>query len=291
MPINPISATLLRTGKVLDRRRIGERREQQLAGRESYRTASGTRRAPPRAASRCRTSTTTSSAAARRPARRADARGRGHVRLLLHRREPRLVLRPRDGKFVQSQSMVDGRWYATATTLGDGRIMAFSGLELSRRHQQHGRDLRSAERRRRWSSSDRPRRSRHRSTRDMRCCRTARSSSRARAAALERQRMDLQPGGGTWTSSARDDARPELRLRRPPAAPAADLRAEGHDLRRRQPRHERRRRSSTCPRPRRAGRRAEHVDRPHPDERGDPAQRQGSRGGRLGEQREPRHAG
>jgi hypothetical protein len=24
--------------------------------------------------------------------------------------------------------MVDGRWYATATTLGDGRIMAMSGL-------------------------------------------------------------------------------------------------------------------------------------------------------------------
>jgi len=33
--------------------------------------------------------------------------------------------------FVQSQSMVDGRWYATATALGDGRIMAFSGLGLS----------------------------------------------------------------------------------------------------------------------------------------------------------------
>ncbi len=27
--------------------------------------------------------------------------------------------------------MVDGRWYATATTLGDGRIMTFSGLNLA----------------------------------------------------------------------------------------------------------------------------------------------------------------
>ena len=35
---------------------------------------------------------------------------------------------PAKGRFAQSQSMVDGRWYATATTLGDGRIMAFSGL-------------------------------------------------------------------------------------------------------------------------------------------------------------------
>src|SRR5579862_1854430 len=30
-------------------------------------------------------------------------------------------------RFAQSESMVDGRWYATATTLGDGRVMAFSG--------------------------------------------------------------------------------------------------------------------------------------------------------------------
>ena len=27
--------------------------------------------------------------------------------------------------------MVNGRWYATATTLGDGRVMTFSGLSLS----------------------------------------------------------------------------------------------------------------------------------------------------------------
>jgi len=27
--------------------------------------------------------------------------------------------------------MVNGRWYATATTLGDGRIMTFSGLNLT----------------------------------------------------------------------------------------------------------------------------------------------------------------
>src|SRR6266699_154889 len=32
------------------------------------------------------------------------------------------------GQFVQSQSMVDGRWYASATALGDGRIMTFSGV-------------------------------------------------------------------------------------------------------------------------------------------------------------------
>jgi hypothetical protein len=34
-------------------------------------------------------------------------------------------------RFTQAQSMVDGRWYATATALGDGRIMAWSGLDSS----------------------------------------------------------------------------------------------------------------------------------------------------------------
>ncbi len=38
------------------------------------------------------------------------------------------IFDPLTGQFVQSHSMADGRWYATATTLGDGRIMAISGL-------------------------------------------------------------------------------------------------------------------------------------------------------------------
>jgi hypothetical protein len=35
---------------------------------------------------------------------------------------------PATGAFNQSQNMADGRWYATATTLGDGRVMAIGGL-------------------------------------------------------------------------------------------------------------------------------------------------------------------
>ena len=38
------------------------------------------------------------------------------------------IFDPVTASFLQSQSMNDGRWYATATALGDGRIMAFSGL-------------------------------------------------------------------------------------------------------------------------------------------------------------------
>ncbi len=36
---------------------------------------------------------------------------------------------PKTGNFVGLQSMAHGRWYPTGTTLGDGRIMVFSGLD------------------------------------------------------------------------------------------------------------------------------------------------------------------
>src|SRR5207245_9466621 len=38
------------------------------------------------------------------------------------------IFNPATGQYVQAQNMVDGRWYATATALADGRIMAMSGL-------------------------------------------------------------------------------------------------------------------------------------------------------------------
>src|SRR5215471_1743612 len=41
------------------------------------------------------------------------------------------IFDPVTQSFVRAQSMVDGRWYATATELGDGRIMAFSGYNSS----------------------------------------------------------------------------------------------------------------------------------------------------------------
>src|SRR5437762_2187865 len=39
------------------------------------------------------------------------------------------IFNPVTNQYVQSQNMVDGRWYATATELADGRIMAMSGLK------------------------------------------------------------------------------------------------------------------------------------------------------------------
>jgi hypothetical protein len=38
------------------------------------------------------------------------------------------VYSPSTGQFTNLESMAHGRWYPTATTLGDGRILAFSGL-------------------------------------------------------------------------------------------------------------------------------------------------------------------
>src|SRR5262249_714108 len=38
------------------------------------------------------------------------------------------IFNPVTSHYVQSQNMVDGRWYGTATALADGRIMAMAGL-------------------------------------------------------------------------------------------------------------------------------------------------------------------
>jgi len=48
------------------------------------------------------------------------------------RGEPRVaVYDPATGSFTNVQSMAVGRWYPTATMLGDGRVMAFSGLDVN----------------------------------------------------------------------------------------------------------------------------------------------------------------
>src|SRR6185437_11692324 len=38
------------------------------------------------------------------------------------------IFDPAANTFSNAQSMADGRWYPTLVTLGDGRVMAFSGL-------------------------------------------------------------------------------------------------------------------------------------------------------------------
>ena len=131
-PINPISATLLHTGKVLVIAGSENDANNHSTGAESYRNAiwdpagtdassitvqnidydvfcSGTAQLP-----HGRTLTIGGS---------SDYSFKGDKRAS--------IFDPATEEFVQSQDMADGRWYGTATALGDGRIMAFSGLGLS----------------------------------------------------------------------------------------------------------------------------------------------------------------
>ena len=56
--------------------------------------------------------------------------------------EPRnAVFDPATGLFTDIENMAHGRWYPTVTTLGDGRVMTFSGLLEDRRHEYVGRNL------------------------------------------------------------------------------------------------------------------------------------------------------
>ncbi|HEX4440973.1 MAG TPA: galactose oxidase-like domain-containing protein [Thermoanaerobaculia bacterium] len=131
MPINPISATLLHTGKVLIVAGSENDAHNNSEGSESYRAAIWDP-----------TGTTQSSIAVQNLTYDVFCSGTA----TLPDGRPLVVGGTSDytftgdnrasffdaatGKFVQSQSMVDGRWYASAISLGDGRIMAFSGLKL-----------------------------------------------------------------------------------------------------------------------------------------------------------------
>src|SRR5262249_47860695 len=134
-------------------------------------------------------------------------------------------------------SMVDGRWYATATALGDGRIMAFSGLSLSggTNNTVEIYDLRNAEAG--WTSPvaapfSPPPVSAH-ATAAKRLRLLHRPGHRA-----ERQRLALRPGVQDVDGVGPDDPRPRLRLGCPLAALAAELHAAGDELWRRQSGHE-----------------------------------------------------
>jgi fibronectin type 3 domain-containing protein len=132
MPINPISATLLRNGKVLIVSGSENDASNHSEGSESYRNAVWDP-----------TGTTQASIAVQNidydvfcsgtgvlPDGRALVVGGTSDYVGAFKGDNRAsIFDPATGKFVQSQSMANGRWYATATALGDGRLMAFSGLD------------------------------------------------------------------------------------------------------------------------------------------------------------------
>jgi len=131
MPINPISTTLLHTGKVLIVAGSENDAHNNSEGSESYRAGVWDP-----------TGTTQSSIAVQQLTYDVFCSGTA----VLPDGRPLVVggtsdytftgdnrasfFDPATGNFVQSESMVDGRWYATAITLGDGRVMAFSGTKL-----------------------------------------------------------------------------------------------------------------------------------------------------------------
>jgi fibronectin type 3 domain-containing protein len=132
MPINPISATLLNTGKVLIVAGSENDAKNNSPGAESYRNAIW----DPTGATQSSITVQNmeydvfcSGTAALPDGRALVVGGTSDYSFTGDNRAS--IFDPATERFVQSQSMVDGRWYASAITLGDGRVMAFSGLGLS----------------------------------------------------------------------------------------------------------------------------------------------------------------
>src|SRR5262245_232900 len=129
MPINPISATMLRDGRILI-----------VAGSENDANNNHGEPGSYRAAVWDPTGTDGSSfeihdieydvfcsGTAQLPHGRVLITG-GTVNYSFPGENRSTFFDPATNEFAQSQPMTDGRWYGTATTMGDGRIMALSGL-------------------------------------------------------------------------------------------------------------------------------------------------------------------
>jgi fibronectin type 3 domain-containing protein len=130
MPINPISATLLHTGQVLIVAGSENDAKNNSEGSESYRAAvwdpTGSTLSSFAVTSDLTYDVFCSGTAALPDGRALVIGGTSDYTFTGENRAS--IFDPASGRFVQSQNMVDGRWYATATALGDGRIMALSGL-------------------------------------------------------------------------------------------------------------------------------------------------------------------
>jgi Domain of unknown function (DUF1929)/Divergent InlB B-repeat domain/PKD domain len=129
MPINPISANLLPNGKVLIVAGSENDSHNNSEGAESYRAAvwdpSGTDESSI-SVQNLTYDVFCSGTAALFDGRSLIVGGTSDYSFTGENRAS--IFNPATSQYVQSQNMVDGRWYATATALADGRIMAMSGL-------------------------------------------------------------------------------------------------------------------------------------------------------------------
>jgi len=132
MPINPISATLMHTGKVLIVAGSENDGSNNSKGAESYRNAIWDPAAPTGSGitvQEIEYDVFCSGTAALPDGRPLVIGGTSDYSFKGENRAS--VFDPVTTQFVQSQSMANGRWYGSAIALGDGRVMAFSGLNLS----------------------------------------------------------------------------------------------------------------------------------------------------------------
>jgi hypothetical protein len=132
MPINPISANLLPNGKVLIVAGSENDASNNSEGAESYRAAVWDPTGTDESSISVQNLTYDvfcSGTAALFDGRSLIVGGTSDYSFTGENRAS--IFNPATGQYVQSQNMVDGRWYATATALADGRIMAMSGLTQS----------------------------------------------------------------------------------------------------------------------------------------------------------------
>src|SRR6266576_1833002 len=129
MPINPISANLLPNGKVLIVAGSENDARNNSRGAESYRAAvwnpSGTNESSI-SVQNLTYDVFCSGTATLFDGRSLIVGGTSDYSFTGENRAS--IFNPVTSQYVQSQNMLDGRWYATATALADGRIMAMSGL-------------------------------------------------------------------------------------------------------------------------------------------------------------------
>jgi hypothetical protein len=129
MPINPISASLLPNGKVLIVAGSENDAKNNSKGAQSYRGAIWDPTATTESSITVKNLTYDvfcSGTASLPDGRQLIVGGTSSYAFTGDNRAT--IFNPDTVAFVQSPSMANGRWYATATTLGDGRIMAMSGL-------------------------------------------------------------------------------------------------------------------------------------------------------------------
>ena len=132
MPINPISATLLHNGKILIVAGSENDAKNNSTGAESYRAAvwDPTGADESSIAVQSLTYDVFCSGTSLLPDGRPLVVG-GSATYQFTGDNRASFFDPVTGRFAQSQSMADGRWYASSTTLGDGRVMTFSGTRLT----------------------------------------------------------------------------------------------------------------------------------------------------------------